>query len=94
MQVIDNIDSIVSSIKSYYEEEKTSIVRDFKQIQAEVRQAEVSGVTRDDQAYNIDPLLNDYSYKMSEMLAAAPESVRKHIPSVLQPLPWKSFNWS
>lgn len=34
MQVIDNIDSIVSSIKSYHEEEKTSIVRDFKQIQA------------------------------------------------------------
>lgn len=94
MQVVDNVDSIVSSIKSYYEEEKTSIVRDFKQIQADVRQTEVSVLSREELSYNIDPLLNDYSYKMSEMLSAAPESVRKHIPSVLQPLPWKAFNWS
>lgn len=69
-------------------------MRDFKQIQADVRQVEVAALTREELAYNIDPLLNDYSYKMSEMLSAAPESVRKHVHSVLQPLPWKSFNWS
>lgn len=47
-------------------------MRDFKQIQAEVRQSEVATLTREEQSYNIDPLLNDYSYKMSEMLSAAP----------------------
>lgn len=54
---------------------------------------DISPLTREEQNYNIDPLLNDYAHKLSELSSAAPENVRKFIQPALQPLPWRSFNW-
>jgi hypothetical protein len=84
---------MVTTIKSIYEDEKTRLVREFKQLQVEARTSEISPLTREEISYSVEPLLNDYSHKLAEMQAAAPEEVRKYIQPVLQPLPWKSFNW-
>lgn len=36
----------------------------------------------------IEPLLNDYAYKLREMHEGGPEEVRRLITPIMQPLPW------
>jgi hypothetical protein len=49
---------------------------------------EIAPLTTDDQSYNIEPLLNDYAYKMKELYNYTPERIRKIVFSVVQVLPW------
>jgi hypothetical protein len=68
-------------------------VREFKQLQSESKLLEVSQITREEQSYSIEPLLNDYAHKMAELGSVIPENLRK-AQALVQPLPWKTFNWT
>ena len=49
---------------------------------------EVSALNNDEQHYKIEPLLNDYAYKLKEIHATVPENMKKVANSILQPLSW------
>ena len=73
MQISDNIRSIESSLRNYFDGEKIKLVKEFKQIQLESKGWEVSPLNSEEQSYKIDPLLTDYAYKLKETYGTAPE---------------------
>lgn len=72
MQISDNIKSIEATLKGYFDGEKKKLVGQFKQIQIESKSKEVSALNNEEQHYKIDPLLNDYAYKLKEIYATVP----------------------
>jgi hypothetical protein len=54
---------------------------------------EVSALSTEEQHYKIEPLLNDYAYKLKEIHGTVPENMKKVANSILQPLSWEKFYW-
>ncbi len=69
------------------------MVKEFKQIQRDSKFLEVLPLNQEEQNYKIDPLLADYTFKLKELYASAPENMKKVVVSILQPMAWEKFYW-